>query len=178
MLNTEKLKELLVAPGHISESEFILASEEALKKRADIRDIFVEKNLIKDEQLGRLEAEALGYQFVILKNEKVNKKTIDLIPESVARYKGIIIISKNDELVKIGMTNPDDEEMKHLLEKKFKSKIDYSLITKLDCEAALSRYKSDLKEQFQAIIKEYEGQTGAEREENDNGHKNCGFVAN
>ncbi|MBU0722435.1 hypothetical protein KKA93_03205 [Patescibacteria group bacterium] len=52
-LTTEKLKELLVGPGHISEADFILAAKEAEKSKIPLERLMVEKGLITDEHLGK-----------------------------------------------------------------------------------------------------------------------------
>ena len=44
-LSLEKLKKLLIEPGHISETSFDVAVKEAKVKKKDVADILIEKNL-------------------------------------------------------------------------------------------------------------------------------------
>ena len=67
----EKLKNLLVRPGHISETDFIDTLKEAEDTKKSIVDVLVEKELIKDEQLGQLIAQDQGHSFINLRNEKI-----------------------------------------------------------------------------------------------------------
>jgi len=152
IVSQEKLKELLVGPGFISASNFNKAVEEAKNKRSSLDDILIDANLIKDEQLGRLVADSIKEQFIDLKQEKIEKDLIKLLPESVASYKGIIVFQKEGETIKIGMADPTDQEMRRLLEQRFGGKVKIFLITKRDCERALSNYKESLKEGFAGIL--------------------------
>ena len=133
----EKLKELLVRPGHISETDFDLAAKEAEEQKRDLQDIFVERDLIKDEQLGQLIAENLGFSFVDLKKEKIEEDVLRLIPELVARSKGVIVFSRDEKAVKVGMTDPNDSEIRHIIEKKVGQKVLPFYITSQSLKAAL-----------------------------------------
>jgi len=69
-ITNEKLKELLVGPGHIGEADFELAAKEATKQKTEVQELLVEKDLIENEQLGQLIAEDSGFPFLNLKTRK------------------------------------------------------------------------------------------------------------
>ncbi len=149
----KRLKELLVNPGHIAEADFELAAKEAREQEKDIQDILAEKELIRDEQLGQLLAENSGFPFVNLKNEKIDEGVLNLIPELVARSKGAIVFGRDKEAVKAGMTNPEDLETRHLIEKRVGQKVLPFYITSRDLRAALEFYNNSLKDEFDKILK-------------------------
>lgn len=166
-ITTEKLKELLVRPGHISQADFELAVKEAEKQEKDLENVLVEKELIKDEQIGKLIAEAQGFKFISLKQEKIDEKILNLIPELVARSKGIIIFSEASEGVKVGMRNPDDLESIHLVEKKTGQEVLPHYITQRDLQEALVRYEASLKDEFQDILNQLKDETKSREERDD-----------
>lgn len=165
-VTTEKLKDLLVRPGHISEADFSLASTESKKKKKDIAEILIEKNLIRDEQLGRLIADELGYNFVNLRKEKIDQLLLDAIPEIVASSKGVIAFNKSNGEIKVGMTNPNDLEVKHLLEKRLSGPVNPYYITPRDLEEALLHYRAELKDEFEKTFQRLKDKT-LSREESD-----------
>ena len=95
-ISTEKLKELLVRPGHIGEADFESVLKEAKEKRRPLEELLVDKELITDDRLGRLIAEELDYKFVDLRKEKTDEEVLNLIPELVARSKGAVAFAAAD----------------------------------------------------------------------------------
>jgi len=151
-LTNEKLKELLVRPGHIGEADFELAKKESEKKNITIEQILVEKSLISDENLGRTIADNFDYHFVNLKKEKIDEEILNLIPELVARSRGVIAISRIKDGIKVGMTNPEDVEALHFIEKRLGENIISYYITQGGLESALLHYKTGLREEFEKVL--------------------------
>lgn len=154
-ISAEKLKELLVLPGHISAEDFDRVAKEAAELKTDIQEVLIEKGLIKDEQMGELFAETMDLQFVDLRKEKINQDVLSLIPESVARSKAVVAFAKTDKGIKVGMEDPRDIETLHSLEKHIGQPLVAYLITKHGLQEALSLYKTGLSEEFVRLIKEY-----------------------
>ena len=166
-LSDEKLKELLVGPGHISEANFNLAVKDSNEQERDILNILVERDLIRDEQLGQLVAENLGFSFIDLKTEKIDEEVLRLIPELVARSKGVIVFSRGEEGVKVGMTDPSDSEIRHIIEKKVGQKVLPFYITKQSLKVALKFYDESIKEEFDKILKKLDSQSLNQEEQDE-----------
>ncbi len=150
-ISIEKLRDLLVRPEHVSAEDFNIAGKEAEKDKKSLAEILIDKDLIKDEQLGQLIAQDLGFDFINLRNEKIDEQILSLVPEIVARSKGIIAFARDAQEVKAGMLNPDDLEMRHILEKRFNQPIKPFLITKRDFHQALASYQTSLKDELASI---------------------------
>ena len=166
-LSDEKLKELLVGPGHISEANFDLAVKDSNEQERDILNILVERDLIRDEQLGQLVAENLGFSFIDLKTEKIDEEVLRLIPELVARSKGVIVFSRGEEGVKVGMTDPSDSEIRHIIEKKVGQKVLPFYITTQSLKVALKFYDESIKEEFDKILKRLDSQSLNQEEQDE-----------
>jgi type IV pilus assembly protein PilB len=151
-INTEKLKELLVGPGHIGEADFESADKQAKKQKAELADVLVEKEFIKDAQLGQVMAEALEIPFVDLTTQKIDEEVFELVPELVARSKQVIAFTRDDQSIRLGMVNPEDIETVHLIEKRAGMKASRYMITKRQWQQVLSRYKASLKDTFENIL--------------------------
>lgn len=151
-ITNAKLKELLVDPGIITPADFDLAAKQALAQNKDLPDVLIENNFVADEQLGQLLANEIGAAFFDLGKTKIDEQVLNLIPEVVARTKGVVAFARDGEGVKIGMVNPEDLEMKHQLEKQLGEKIIPFFITKRGLTEVLMQYKANIKDEFNKIL--------------------------
>lgn len=166
VISAKKLKELLLRPGHLSGEQFESALKEAEKGKTDLEDILVERDLIKDIQLGKLISESLGVKFMDLSINKIKDNVLNFIPELMARSAGAVAFSQSKDGVKVGMRNPLDIKIRHALEKRIGKKIFPHYITKRGLESALGQYKAGLREDFEKVLKKLDNsETG--REERD-----------
>ncbi|MCX6799575.1 MAG: GspE/PulE family protein, partial [Candidatus Falkowbacteria bacterium] len=166
-ISIEKLKQLLVDPGYIKEEAFVLAVSEAQGRKKNVIDLLIGKDLIKDDQIGSLIAEDAGFRFVNLRNEKVDEELLALIPEQVAKTRGVIIFSKDKKKAKVGMLDVTNLETIHLIEKKVGLKVEPYYVTDNDFENALSRYKGNIKLSFNKLLEKYADKKATEEEKDD-----------
>jgi type IV pilus assembly protein PilB len=164
VLTDGKIKELLVLPGHISEKEFAEFLELSKKEQKPLEQILIDKDAIKDEQLGQLVAESIGCGFVNLRNEKINEDILKQVPELVARNRGVIAYGELKEKILVGMTDPEDMEIRQALEKRFGRPVAARYITASDLTLALSKYKSNIKDELDELIKSFFTAGGEDKE--------------
>ncbi|MFH1956760.1 MAG: GspE/PulE family protein [Patescibacteria group bacterium] len=163
-INKEKLKDLLVAPGHISENDFENIIQESEKKKVPAEVLFVEKGLISDEHLGRTLADAFDYRFVDLKKTKIPNELLKIIPEIVASSQKALAFELDNNILKIATNNPENYEFFKLLEKKTGFEIEVYYASEWGIEEALKFYKSDLGLKVKNIIQGLEKKPDAEEE--------------
>lgn len=163
-ITNEKLKELLVGPGHVSGQDFELAAKEAEKEKISIERILVEKGFITDENLGKTIADGFDCHFIDLKKIKLTDDLLELIPEIVARSQQAVVFERVKNKIKIATTNIDNYEFVKLLERKTGCEIEIYYATSLGIEEALKYYKSDLRDQVKNLIQDLK--TNPQNEEN------------
>ncbi len=154
-LSEEKLKELLVEPGHIDEKEFEGAVTTAKEKDVALDKLLVEKGLIDDANLGRIVAEDVGYPFVELKKaniEEISDELLSYIPEAVARSQKAMVFKEEKGILYLATTNPDNYEFVKHLEKITGKKIEVYYTTSFAVEMALRRYRGDLQREARKLI--------------------------
>src|SRR3989338_32255 len=151
-VSATQLKELLVAPGHITEEDLQRAIDHSKEQNRDIVDTLIAEGYVQDEQLGRLLSEEADIPFVVLENEKIDDEVFRLVPELVARKKRVVAFGRDDEGIRLAMVDPPDLETIHLVSKRVNDRIKPYLATKRDLEIALNRYKENLKDEFQKIL--------------------------
>ncbi len=150
----EKLKRLLVGPGHVAEADFDAAAAEAEKQKKDLAEMIVEKGLLREDQLTRLIAESEGVPYADLHHEGIDEDTFQMIPEQMARSRRMVAFKRDRDGLHIGMREPKDMETVNILEKKTGERVVAYLISDGDFLFALSGYRKRLREELERIITE------------------------
>ena len=164
MISPAQLKELLILPGHITEKDFSDALNEA--KDTPVEDVLIDKGLIRDEQIGKLIAEAMGIPFVRLSETAIDKEVMRMIPEIVARAKGIFAFGRDRDTVKIAMLHPDDAPTLSMIAKRTGLRTVPYFVTRRDLAATFSRYATDIKEKIDDMLKKFK-EPGQKKEAKD-----------
>jgi type IV pilus assembly protein PilB len=102
--------------------------------------------------MGQALAEYYNVLFVNLEKEKIDERALFLVPELVARAQGVVAFAIDEDVLKLGMTNPSNLEIRHLIEKKTGHQVIPYFITDKDLESALKLYKGNLHDEFDDIL--------------------------
>ncbi|MBI4273039.1 Flp pilus assembly complex ATPase component TadA [Candidatus Uhrbacteria bacterium] len=144
----------------VLEKTDILAKEAILENltQAKSKDIpleifLVDADVIKDEQLGVAVAEYhYSVPYVDLGNTKIDDAVLAIVPEVVARARGVIAFDRGSDALKLAMRNPHDLEIRHLIEKRAGVAVRPYYVTHYDFIAAVERYKASLTVSFERIL--------------------------
>lgn len=147
-----KLQDLLVGSGLVRLNDFETAAAEASAASRDLWEVLVDKDLIRDEELGQLVAEAYGWRALDLKREKIEPAILQQVPEMVARHRGVVALSRGPAGIRVGLTDPGDLATIHLLEKRLGDRILPFFITRRALDDALTNYKGSLKTEFDGAL--------------------------
>ncbi|MEK7453103.1 MAG: GspE/PulE family protein [Patescibacteria group bacterium] len=153
LVNTQ-LKILLMGVNLISSEKFDIVEKEANDKNISLIDYLSDINIISDEHIGQVIANYFKFDYIDLKKVKINEDILHLVPELVARKKGVIAFMRDEKGVKVGMTNPDDIEVKHFIEKRVGQNIIIFFITEKALQGALLAYKAGIKDIFEEAMKQ------------------------
>ncbi|NIP33048.1 hypothetical protein GWN26_12915, partial [Candidatus Saccharibacteria bacterium] len=104
--------------------------------------------------MGRVIAEELEMNFINLRNEKIEKKILNIIPEIVAEKQHVMAFRQDNDNLLLAMSNPNDLNIIKLLEKKTGLKVIPYLATQSDLEGAMRYYHEDIEKAFNQIIEE------------------------
>ena len=151
-VSTDQLKKILVEPGFLTEANFESAKKEAAVKKKPVEDVLVDRDLIKDENLGALIAQAIGFPFIDLRKEKISEQVLKIIPGLVAKIQQVIVFDRTREGLKVAMADPTDFKMIQWLKKKTGQPIIVYYARPLALHDALKYYRKELKEEFADII--------------------------
>lgn len=149
----QKLVDYLVKGEFITQKQLDEATAHAAHTKKTLEAALIEKDFIKDDQLGQLLSQLNGWNYVSLSREGIDEKTARLIPERVARKQMVIAFATTEQGVKVAMQNPQDQALIHLLEKSIGKTVFPYFATQADLTTAFDIYKKDIAEEFDKIIK-------------------------
>lgn len=146
------LKKILVDTSIVSQKDFDSAEKEAKERKEPIEEIIIEKNLISDTELGTLIADEIKFPFINLRQTKIDKEVLNIVPEIVARKQEIIVFNRIKQGLKVAMANPGNLESREFIERKTGEKVIPYFATSADILKALVHYKKEIKEEFEELI--------------------------
>ncbi|MBI1862972.1 type II/IV secretion system protein [Candidatus Microgenomates bacterium] len=160
LLNNDQLKALLLHSGLVHEKEFQDLVNYAKANGMDVEQAISEKNIIPDETLGLMIANALKIPFVSLGKLSINEDVFHIISEKFARRKKIIPFERSAEGIKVALVNPYNTELLQMLARKTGQRIFPYLATERDIQNAYHIYRKDLQKSFDTLIKEQIEESG------------------
>jgi type IV pilus assembly protein PilB len=152
MLDNSLLYKTLSDLGLIDKDLLADAFEEAKESGTLFSELLLQRDLISDENLGMLMADLLKVPFIRLSKVTLDRETLKLIPEEMARSKGIIIFKVDEVATHIAMRDPLDLVSISFLKKTTKGVTKVYFATDRDIRLALFAYREDVKAVFEGII--------------------------
>lgn len=160
MVQKSTILDILVKKGTAKPLQLKEWEKEAQNQKKEILDILSEK--ISEKDLTEAKAEFSGFPQIDILEKEIQAEALREIPwEAVNHYK-FIPLSKKDNILTVGMVNPEDNKAQEALRfiglrKNFKIKI--HTITPSDFKKALARYRG-LREEVEEALRGVEEELG------------------
>ncbi len=144
------LKEL----GVVDSKKLIDSYKEEGDSNVAFADIILHKNLISDENLGKVVADLISVPYISLVDTPIEEKVLHLIPEVVAKKQQIIAFKSDASGIHVAMQDPQNIQTKEFVSKKVGMPIQVYYATKRDISESLVLYSKDFKKAFDKVITE------------------------
>lgn len=154
LLTDEQLKTLILNAKLVDEKKLNELATVAKTSEAPLADVLVEKDVITDEHLGLMIADFIKFPFVDLSKVFITEEVSNIIPEKMARKYKIIPFTRDNEGIKIAMSDPQNTDIQKMIEKKTGEKVIAFFATERDIYNALHVYRKELQDTFDKLIKE------------------------
>ncbi|MBI2121817.1 MAG: Flp pilus assembly complex ATPase component TadA [Candidatus Sungbacteria bacterium] len=148
-----QLKAFILDSGLLTPDKLAKAEQDAAKLKKPLREVLLNKDLIKEEELLHLEAYILGIPFVDLSKEIVNPEILHIIPEPIARKHNVVSFKKNGTNLEVAMLDPGNLQTLEFIRKKEGLRILPRLTTPDSIKHILKQYQKSLEAEFGEIIK-------------------------
>jgi type II secretory ATPase GspE/PulE/Tfp pilus assembly ATPase PilB-like protein len=154
-LPLEKIKEILVSGGYVSEQDFNQVSLSATKKGELIELALIKAEVIKDEKLGEAMSKHFGVPYVDLKEENIQNDLLEMLPEVVARAQDAVIFAKTLEGYNLATSNPANFEFIKHVDQATDGRVSVYYATPLGMLEAFKAYKNNIFKNVVDLIENY-----------------------
>lgn len=154
LISDDQLKALLLNVKVIDQKK--LDDIVGYAKNADIplTDAIIEKDVITDENLGVLIADAVKIPFVVLGKISIPEEAFRIIPERLARKYKAIPFARDKDGIKVAMADPSNTLIQEMIARKTGQKVYAYLATERDIYNKLWLYRRDLQNTFDSLVSE------------------------
>lgn len=146
----------LILNSHIAtDTELSEMQKYAQSTSSTFAEALIQKNVITDEQLGKLIAQFASVPFINLTSVTIPDEVYRIVPDKFAKLHKLMPFARDTAGVKVAMLNPTDTRIIAALEKKTGKKIFAYYATERDLHNALQLHKRDVQEEFTDMMKQY-----------------------
>ena len=160
LVTDDELIKLLLRVKVVDQSKIDELSTYAKNTGITFRDALIEKDIITDENLGVLVADAKKIPFVVLSKIAIPDEAFRIIPERLARKYKAIPFARDKNGIKVAMTDPSNVLIPEMIARKTGMKVYAYLATERDIYNKLFLYRRDLQKTFDALVSEQVRSTG------------------
>lgn len=155
-IKEDKLKDILIDSGMISEEAFNTAKAEAFRSGQSIINTLISREDITEDYLLELLAPYFGVPIINLKKVIIAPEVLAIIPETFAKNKNVIIFELNPEtrVAKIAMLNPLDLETINFIEAKYNLWLEPYLSSAASLAFVFKQYHKTIGTNFNQVIEE------------------------
>lgn len=138
----------------------ILQESSLIRKSAE--ELIYDRRLVDEDKIAAIKSRLLGIPYKKIKIDEIKEDVLNLISEETVRNYKVIPLNKSDNLLIVGMLNPDDAKAQEVLKfiaKQARVNLGIYLITQSDWEMVLRRY-SPYRSEVEVAIKSLNLQPG------------------
>ena len=153
-MDSRVLLKSLVDGNLLTQEGMAAVLRDAVSLRKSAEDIIVERRLVPEGELARAKAQVLGVPYRAITSSDIGAEILKAIPENTARAYRVAPLSREKNLLVVGMVHPDDpagQEALRYVARNQKVSLGVYLITQSDFEAILRLYSPLTSEVSQAV---------------------------
>jgi len=154
LVSDEQLSKILAEAELISEDNLKKAKDVATRSEIPLYKALLNLELISDENLGRIIADAVGVDFISLSRVSIPMDILQIVPEVVAIKQRIVVFNKDKDGLHLAMEDPKNVQIREFVEKKIGIPVTPYFATEKDISRALELYTKDVTAAFDEIIAE------------------------
>lgn len=161
-ISEQKLRKQLIKEEKVTSDQFRKARLEARKEKKEIEDILIEKGLVSEQDLAKIQARLLKIPFVDLTKEVIRKDVLFQVPEPIAREHNVIAFAEDKEKLKIAMADPGDLLTQEFIRKKAGKEVEVYLASLDGIQSILKQYRRGIRAEFTEIVQKGKALKGLE----------------
>ncbi len=155
-ISDDTIVRLMSEHDKLSDEQFLELRKEQEKTHRPLQSLVISKELISDKELTQLYAEYADIPFIELNPKEIDKATLDLIPERMARQYNAAVFKIDGTTKHLAMEDPDDVQALDFIQKQIGSDYKLYIATKENILQVLENYRDGVAEELSEVIAEQE----------------------
>lgn len=148
-----QLYQLIAEIGYVPEAELKRAQAAATAQGVALADVLLKNDLISDDNMGRLVADALHLPFMSLAQTTIPDNILRIVPAAMASQFKVIALGLERDTLKIATGDPTPTELFLMLAKKCGAKkVRLFYTTERDLQDAMQLYRQGLQDTFADLL--------------------------
>ncbi len=135
---------------------------QAQKTNIQLADILLKEGILSEADLTSAKAQMFGFAFIDLSKTDILEKTLQIVPEQIAKKANVVAFAKKGKELSVAMVNPEDLQTIDFLRKKTGLKIVVHIATASDIREILQQYQKDINAEFGDLL---QGESDAQGDE-------------
>lgn len=162
----KKIGEVLVDMGFVTKEQIFNALGESKRSQTPLGTVLVQQGIITLDDLKKALTAQQGYEAVTAEQLKISDNVLSMLPEDFIRMNKVIPISYDDNVLVVGMVNPNDKKVINEIVFLTRLKPSILILTHYEFQMCLKNFFNENKKATNKIIKKIEKQALAfEKEE-------------
>ena len=176
-MKVDRIGDRLISAGLISSDQLDFALKEQKRTGDRLGNILRQLNLITEDDLAKVLAEAAGIQYVNVRTMSIDPNVVSLLPEAVARKYKVFPIAVENNSVTVAMADPLDVGTIDRVQQqtrryvKVVSSTEFDILTTIDKYYGAIREVGNLEDLIEDAVKQTEAKGASE------GREDLGLVA-
>ncbi|MDO8668690.1 MAG: GspE/PulE family protein [Candidatus Buchananbacteria bacterium] len=112
----EQIKDFLLQKSLITSEQLLAVEQEMEVSAKSAEEVFVSKNIFSPDDFAKIKGQAFNMESISLSDAKVEPEILNLLPQKVAKNYEMVIFDKQDEIIKVGLVNPQDFKAQEAIE--------------------------------------------------------------
>lgn len=158
-ISDDTLVRLLTEHSKLTDEQFLELRKEQEKNHRPLQLLAISKELIDDEELTKLYAEYADIPFIKLNPKEIEKSTLDILPERLARQYNAVVFGSDGPTKLLAMEDPDDVQALDFIQKQIGSDYKLHIATKENVLEVLENYRDGVAQELSEVIAEQEEDT-------------------
>ena len=139
--------------------------DEARGANAPFQDVVLKHQLISESELTQTYAKEIDVPYIDLSKFKIEKDTLQKIPERIAeKYRAVLFDDSDEKKPKLAIDDPDDIQAVDFLQKELGKGIEIYIATRSDIQKALDGYKGSISSELSKVVTDSDGLTDEEED--------------
>jgi type IV pilus assembly protein PilB len=154
-ISDDIIRKIVLAANVLTEAALDQTIQDAKVAGTSLADTLLGKNLITEDQLGKLIAQEYNIPFINLANTTIPEDVYRIVPDRFAKVHKLVPFARDAQGVSVAVSNPSDTVVIAMLEKKVGQKIRLYYATDHDIHTAIQLHRRDLESLFADLMKKY-----------------------